>query len=557
MGLNFSRNRSIENRPGIAGPSSPYAQLEGSGTSRDEQDAGSCSMFTRCCAAIFRTKARKRRRSEEGNSPRPHSKIIRLDVATEIDQSYLDYQDAESQTCIPSQTASTQTISTEEPTSSKDKAVSEAESIKTGDHQWLDYPFLYDDLSIKQLQVSKIMLIMRGLPGSGKSFLVKQIKLKYPQSVSVSADDYFMVDGQYKFQAKLLKEAHEFSQSTCEYHCRENKSVIIVDNTNVKRWEMSNYLVLAEKYRYTVVLVEPQTPWKFDATHLAARNSHGVDMKVLQKRLKEYQTIIPRYLGFFLNRGDSISLLEHSYGLLYRALQASKEFYEDFSKFSGCDTLENMLYFYNRNNCMGLSKYLLHLTTKFFRFAKKDKESTDLSKYEQYFGMTSRLYIAGFSVTNKTFGAKIVLDNQQLGLWEQNDKEIDVSSVPVGPGNGCANVPVPVIQDTWNQEDDLETNMYSSLVTRLDKVTNEEMNSVHGRRAHLTLGTSGECKPVQTGLDTIKCMQLLHNQNGYQIFKLPSGPGLLEASLMKLGADCWFILLDRYMTVNAMFTGSY
>ena len=31
------------------------------------------------------------------------------------------------------------------------------------------------------IKVSKIMLIMRGLPGSGKSFLVKQIKLKYPQ----------------------------------------------------------------------------------------------------------------------------------------------------------------------------------------------------------------------------------------------------------------------------------------------------------------------------------------------------------------------------------------
>ncbi len=57
-----------------------------------------------------------------------------------------------------------------------------------------------------------------------------------------------------------------------------------------------------------------------------------------------------------------------------------------------------------------------------------------------------------------------------VGLWEQNDKEIDTSSVPLSSGNGCATVPVPVIQDTWNQEVDLETNMYSSLVTRLDKV---------------------------------------------------------------------------------------
>ena len=57
-----------------------------------------------------------------------------------------------------------------------------------------------------------------------------------------------------------------------------------------------------------------------------------------------------------------------------------------------------------------------------------------------------------------------------IGLWEQNDKEMDAPSVPGSAANGCANVPVPVIQDTWNLEDDMETNMYSSVVTRLDKV---------------------------------------------------------------------------------------
>ena len=30
------------------------------------------------------------------------------------------------------------------------------------------------------------MIIVRGLPGSGKSFLVKQIKLQYPQVINIS-----------------------------------------------------------------------------------------------------------------------------------------------------------------------------------------------------------------------------------------------------------------------------------------------------------------------------------------------------------------------------------
>ena len=54
-------------------------------------------------------------------------------------------------------------------------------------------------------------------------------------------------------------------QSTVISHPVRGENLIVVDNTNVKRWEMVHYYQLAERYRYAVLLVEPRTPWRDDA----------------------------------------------------------------------------------------------------------------------------------------------------------------------------------------------------------------------------------------------------------------------------------------------------
>jgi len=574
MGLNSSRFRSNPHADVRVRESYQELRRDESEGLEPEAEGGSCSIFSRCCSALFSSTSRKRRRSEDGEtSTQRQSKLIRLDVATEIEPTLQN--DAETQTYVSTEGVSTQTSDTVE----KDVISGTADTlVKPGKVDapvipgkadtlldgWLDFPFLRDELSIKQLQVGKTMIIVRGLPGSGKSFLVKQIKLQYPQSVSCSADDFFMVDGKYDFQVKNLQKAHSYSQSTCEKYCREDKCLIIIDNTNVKRWEMAPYYSMAEKFRYLVVLVEPRTPWKFDVEQLVARNSHGVELNVLQKRRNEYETIIPRYFGLFLNRGDSVSLLQQSKELLLRALLCSKDFFQDFKQFSGCDNIEEMLNFYSRTNCMGLSKHILHLTTKFFRNTKgkKDKASQDLSYYDSYLGMSSRLCIAGFSITKRTLGAKIILDKHQLELWEQNDNEELPQPGPQKNGHKAQTVPAPVPphnkqQPSSNSHDDLQSNLFSSLVTRSQKVSKKKLFQSKGRRAHLTLGTSGETKPVETGLDTIRCMQLLEKSDSQEVLKLPSGPGMVEGNLIKLDPSSWFIQLDRYMTVNAIFTGSY
>ncbi|XP_023349258.1 NEDD4-binding protein 2-like 1 [Eurytemora carolleeae] len=111
------------------------------------------------------------------------------------------------------------------------------------------------------------------------------------------------------FKVEELKNAHQFSQDICDEYCSRGELLVVVDNTNVKRWEMGTYFKLAEKYRYTVILAEPKTPWRYNVQELAARNSHGVSIDVLSRRVKDYERVLPRYFGWFLNLADSRDLL--------------------------------------------------------------------------------------------------------------------------------------------------------------------------------------------------------------------------------------------------------
>lgn len=52
----------------------------------------------------------------------------------------------------------------------------------------------------------KKLFLMRGMPGSGKSTLAK--KLAGQGGVVYSTDDFFMKNGQYVYDAKMIGEYH-------------------------------------------------------------------------------------------------------------------------------------------------------------------------------------------------------------------------------------------------------------------------------------------------------------------------------------------------------------
>lgn len=127
------------------------------------------------------------------------------------------------------------------------------------------------------------VIIMRGIPGSGKSRFVKETLLNKHfsgrQTLVCSADDFFMVGGQYKFSPALLPQAHnncfmKFFRAVSEDN--EIMDTVVIDNTNSRRWEYDHYIEIAVKYGWIVSVYEMFCPTLDKAAMCAERNSHNV-----------------------------------------------------------------------------------------------------------------------------------------------------------------------------------------------------------------------------------------------------------------------------------------
>ncbi|XP_036120200.1 NEDD4-binding protein 2 isoform X5 [Molossus molossus] len=144
----------------------------------------------------------------------------------------------------------------------------------------------------KTSYVGLVLVLLRGLPGSGKSFLARTLQEDNPSGVILSTDDYFYINGQYQFDVKYLGEAHEWNQNRAKEAFEKKISPIIVDNTNLQAWEMKPYVALSQKHKYKVLFREPDTWWKFKPKELARRNIHGVSKEKITRMLEHYQRFV-------------------------------------------------------------------------------------------------------------------------------------------------------------------------------------------------------------------------------------------------------------------------
>lgn len=131
---------------------------------------------------------------------------------------------------------------------------------------------------------NKIITIMRGLPGSGKSTKAKELSQK-TGAIICSTDDFFMIDGKYVFDSRKLGINHMRNHEKVKNLMKENNLHIIVDNTNIVRKDFSKYVQMAKEYGYEVeyVIVE------CDVETSIARNTHNVPPDVIRKMAARFQ----------------------------------------------------------------------------------------------------------------------------------------------------------------------------------------------------------------------------------------------------------------------------
>ncbi|XP_057207301.1 NEDD4-binding protein 2-like 2 isoform X3 [Triplophysa rosa] len=110
-----------------------------------------------------------------------------------------------------------------------------------------------------------------------------------PNGTILSTDDYFFQDNTYVFDSTLLADAHDWNQKRAEHAMSEGRSPVIIDNTNIKAWEMKPYVKMALKNGYKVDVREPETNWKYDPIQLEKRNTHGVPRETIEKMLDRFE----------------------------------------------------------------------------------------------------------------------------------------------------------------------------------------------------------------------------------------------------------------------------
>ena len=112
----------------------------------------------------------------------------------------------------------------------------------------------------------KRMVILRGLPGSGKSTRAAEIvraESGGSSGVIHSADDYFYSpSGVYNYNPALLGRAHLSNRARSLQAAENGNSPIVIDNTNLSIKEMKPYVQIAKKYGYVLEIEESSTPWR-------------------------------------------------------------------------------------------------------------------------------------------------------------------------------------------------------------------------------------------------------------------------------------------------------
>lgn len=129
--------------------------------------------------------------------------------------------------------------------------------------------------------MSKILYIVRGIPGSGKSTFAKTLVNK--DYCHKEADMFFVDrDDNYKFNVSKIKDAHQWCQDEVDFLMNYEHSPIAVSNTFTQEWEMQAYLDLAKKYGYTVFTIVVEN-------RHGGVNQHGVPEEVLTKMKNRFE----------------------------------------------------------------------------------------------------------------------------------------------------------------------------------------------------------------------------------------------------------------------------
>ncbi|XP_060921345.1 uncharacterized protein cnp isoform X2 [Labrus mixtus] len=367
------------------------------------------------------------------------------------------------------------------------------------------FALLQQEQTKDALRTSRTLVVLRGLPGSGKSFLARAIADTYKDHCSVfCADEHGVKPESPETSADGYKALDEAVVGCCSAGAASSVLVVVVDDTNHTQERLAHLGEIADQHHLVAVFLEPRTEWSRDPAQLTKKTRRGLDEAQLEAmRGPLAEMALPLYFGWFLLSSvqDKIRCTSMDFLKTLDTLDAFKKHLIDFT---GKAEKEVDLEQYFQ------AKGTLHCTTKFCDYGKAEgaKEYAENQAVSDLYGSVSELSLSALFVTPRTVGARVSLTEEQLVLWPADaEKEADVPA--------AASLP-------------------------------------RGSRAHITLGCSEGVEPVQTGVDLLEILALQQEgQQGELVEEMELG------SLTYYGSGRWLLSLREPICAPACFSSYY
>jgi len=168
---------------------------------------------------------------------------------------------------------------------------------------------LKNSLGVIVTRPDQELIVMRGIPGSGKSTKAKEL---VGEGIIHSTDDLIESKGDYReFFANMvssgnfapLGQMHNLNYKNAVKSMQSGISPVIIDNTNIRANEAKNYVEAALGMGYSddnIKFVEIGDGGLL-AEELAQRNTHGVPLDKIKSMMQAYTSAGPMVLEKVLN----------------------------------------------------------------------------------------------------------------------------------------------------------------------------------------------------------------------------------------------------------------